>query len=315
MSHIFASAPGVIGPISLSPWANFDKAFTAIVGYPTEKFDFIPGTTRMSTFTEAAACCVAYLVIILGGREIMRNQSPFQLNALFKLHNLFLTIISAGLLVLFLEQMIPSLWKYGIYKNICDAPGWTQPLVTLYYVNYLVKYYELIDTVFLVVKKKPLTFLHCYHHPATALLCFTQLVGHTSVSWLPIILNLTVHVVMYWYYFQSARGIKVTWKEWITRMQIAQFIIDLAFVYFATYDYVVHRNWPWLPHIGECAGEPWAAAAGDLILLSYLVLFISFYISTYRKQSSRRAAAKAVSAQAANAQRKQETIEKTALRI
>ncbi|KAF4122935.1 fatty acid elongase 3 [Geosmithia morbida] len=276
-------------PFSL--WAAFDKAWFALKGYHADEFRFVAGETPISTLWETAAIIFCYLIIIFGGRELMRSRKPFQFNTLFKIHNFVLTVISGALLALFVEQLAPTLWRDGFYENICGADGWTDPLVTLYYLNYLTKYIELIDTAFLMLKKKPLTFLHCYHHPATALLCYTQLVGRTSVSWVPITLNLTVHVVMYWYYFQSARGIKIWWKQYITILQIAQFIIDLAgVVYFASWDYWASTHFSWLPHVGTCAGHPYAAMSGCFILSSYLVLFVMFYFSTYKKPASKKSA-------------------------
>lgn len=130
----FDKAPLLLGPISFSPWANFNKVWTAVMGYPAEDFRFVPGQTPMSTLRETVAMIVLYVCVIFGGREIMRNREPFKFNTLFKIHNFMLTAVSGTLLVLFAEQLIPSIWKGGLYENICGASGWTQPLVVLYYV-------------------------------------------------------------------------------------------------------------------------------------------------------------------------------------
>ncbi|KOS18634.1 putative elongation of fatty acids protein 1 [Escovopsis weberi] len=275
--------PTLDRPFGIHLWPIFDKAWTAVVGSPVSEFEFVPFETPMSTLKASAIFVVVYYAIIFGGREWMRNREPFRLKAIFLIHNFYLTTISGILLALFIEQLLPTVVRHGIFHAICDhRGGFTQPLVVLYYINYLTKYLELLDTVFLFLKKKPLTFLHCYHHGATALLCYTQLIGSTAVSWVPITLNLTVHVVMYWYYFQSARGIRIWWKEWVTRLQIIQFIIDLGFVYFVSYTYFTATYWPFMPNAGKCAGEEFAAFSGIAILSSYLVLFISFYFATYK---------------------------------
>jgi fatty acid elongase 3 len=56
-----------------------------------------------------------------------------------------------------------------------------------------------------------------------------------------------------------------------------------VFVYFASYTYFTSTYFQWMPNVGTCAGEEFAAFAGIGILSSYLVLFISFYFATYRK--------------------------------
>ncbi|KKY34365.1 putative elongation of fatty acids protein 3 [Diaporthe ampelina] len=278
--------PTIDRPFGIQLWPIFDKAWTFFAGYPVSEFRFVTGETPMSTLKETGIFVVLYYFVIFGGRELMRNREPFKLKAFFLVHNFYLTAISGILLALFIEQLLPTVVRGGIFHAICDHDGgWTQPLVVLYYLNYLTKYLELLDTVFLFLKKKPLTFLHCYHHGATAVLCYTQLLGSTSVSWVVISLNLTVHVLMYWYYFQSARGVRIWWKEWVTRLQIIQFIIDLGFVYFASYTYFTSTYFTWMPNHGKCAGEEFAAFAGIGVLTSYLVLFISFYIATYKKDS------------------------------
>ena len=130
--------PSVDRPFGVELWPIFDKLYSSVRGYSPQDFNFAPGKTPMSTFKATATVLIAYYIIIFGGREIMRKRPAYKLNALFMTHNLYLTIISGGLLALFIEQLVPTVWRNGVFYAICDhRGGWTRPLVTLYYVRAL----------------------------------------------------------------------------------------------------------------------------------------------------------------------------------
>lgn len=172
--------PTIDRPFGIKLWPIFSKAWELVMGYPADDFRFEAGVTPMSTLKSTGIFVICYYMVIFIGREIMRKKEPLQLKKPFLVHNFCLTAISGILLALFVEQVFPTVVRGGIFHAICDrSGGWTQPLVVLYYVclvalvacplhltpeadipsqlNYITKYIELADTVFLVLKKKPLS--------------------------------------------------------------------------------------------------------------------------------------------------------------
>ncbi|KAI9226093.1 MAG: fatty acid elongase [Piptocephalis tieghemiana] len=273
------------------PWGvNLDPALTIpykmLTGHDVADFKFISGVTPLSTLREVLISCSLYLVVIFGGQFLMRRyvEKPMRLLNISRIHNIFLSLGSAILFGLMVQEVLPIIVNHGLYHAMCDTTAWTQRLEVLYYINYLFKYYELLDTVLLVLKKKPLDFLHYYHHSMTLSLCFFQLQGRTSVSWAPIILNLFVHIIMYYYYFLSSFGIRPWWKKHLTSLQITQFVIDIGIIYFCTYNYWASAYYPSLPNMGTCAGTETAAFFGCFSISSYLLLFVQFFIETYQNK-------------------------------
>jgi fatty acid elongase 3 len=157
-AYIDYGLPTLDRPFGLALWPLFEAVFEPIAGFKPQDFRFVPGETPMSTLKACTITLFAYYVIIFGGRELMRGRDAFSLNFFFKIHNFYLTAFSAMLLALFAEVLIPVVARNGLFFAICTHQGgWSDKLVILYYLNYLTKFVELIDTCFLFLKKKPLS--------------------------------------------------------------------------------------------------------------------------------------------------------------
>jgi fatty acid elongase 3 len=128
--------PTLDRPFGIELWPVFEKVWMQFRDFPPQNFRFTPNVTPMSTIKETVIALVIYYVVVFGGRELMKSREPFKFPTIFKIHNLFLTLVSGSLLVLFIEQLLPTVVRHGIFYAICDADGgWTNRLVTLYYVG------------------------------------------------------------------------------------------------------------------------------------------------------------------------------------
>eukprot|EP01083_Nonionella_stella_P294881 1002220_1 len=255
-----------------------------VLGKPTSfitEFEFKAETTALSHIAYPLTSVVVFCIGIPLLQHFMRNRISPPLKYLILFHNIFLCVASASLAAFLMitvysfHEKSPN--EYNAFRIYCglnfnDQKG---ALTFIFYVNYLLKYYELLDTIFLSLKHKPLSFLHCYHHPATLVLTWGQLVDSTGVQWFVILLNLYVHTAMYFYYAMATLRIRMPWKKLVTIMQIVQFILDLIGCYFAWMAYNLY---------GRCSGHNRGAIVGCFILTSYLYLFVDFYDETYNKK-------------------------------
>jgi elongation of very long chain fatty acids protein 6 len=137
------------------------------------------------------------------------------------------------------------------------------------------KFPELIDTLFIVLRKKKLIFLHYYHH---ASVIYITLIGYTANNnglgrWV-IAMNYTVHSVMYSYYTLKAMKIRVPLgiSKLITTLQILQMIIGIAICGYASVLKARKQS---------CDNDTVVLILSILVYCSYFVLFLNFYFKAY----------------------------------
>ncbi|KAI8900979.1 ELO family [Globomyces pollinis-pini] len=254
----------------------FNSAIDRAMHFNTHDFQFdaMPFYSTQSMVTTV----LVYFSVIFGLQSMMKNLSPIRINSIFFIHNALLSFVSLALLALMVPMIAADISKNGLFHAVCgQSMGYNNHLNFLYYINYMMKVWELADTVFLVLRKKKLEFLHVYHHSLTFLLCGVQLRGATAVQWVPITINLGIHVIMYYYYANAAAGIRIWWKKYLTVGQITQFVVDIVFIYYSAYMLMTSP--------GSCQMTPFSGYFGMWAITSYLALFVQFYAKTYKAKN------------------------------
>ena len=119
-----------------------------------------------------------------------------------------------------------------LYGDTCPAPVFSSKLFMLAAKSfYYSKYIEYLDTAWLVLKGKPVSFLQTFHHFGAPWDVYLGLVFENEGLWIFMFLNAFIHTIMYTYYALTAAGVSYPAKPLITLMQIVQFLAGFTVVW------------------------------------------------------------------------------------
>ncbi|XP_014272630.1 very long chain fatty acid elongase AAEL008004 [Halyomorpha halys] len=254
-------------------------SFNKTAAYGPKVSDVYP--SFLLKFHHMALVIVIYLLVIGFGPKLMRGRRACDLRRIVMVYNLVQVAINAYVLYLTCSEW--GFRLFGVWKHICEpiggTAGYSEPnqliFVKVIYIYYLTKILDLFDTVFFILRKKQsqITFLHLFHHSSMVVnMWFSMdLIREQIISVFGLV-NVTVHVVMYTYYLLAAMGPRVQkylwWKKYITKLQLAQFVIFLALLA--------------KMRIYNCKSKVFFWPVWSFTILVYFILFINFYVTAYK---------------------------------
>jgi len=241
------------------------------------QFRYIPDTLPLAKWEFVIGGVVVYLTLIFFLKKWMENKPRYELTFVIPVHNFLLCGVSFIMMYGMMIQVFLIFKKnnYSLTTILCDPEGKLAvgPQIGWFYIFFLSKYYEFLDTIIICLKKRPVIFLHVYHHCITLILTFVMIKTEVAAQWISMAANCLVHVPMYYYYGMSSLGYEIWWKKYITIIQIIQFLLDLSsgtigFIYF-------YNGY-------QCFGDIKVWIFGQCVITSFLILFIAFYKDNYK---------------------------------
>lgn len=231
---------------------------------------FVKDNFMMSVWSSAV-----YIIVIFGGQSIMERKDKFGLKYALAIWSGTLAIFSVVGTARMWPEIIHILRYEGFYKSACTA-GYMEHPVTQFWTGLFIlsKIIELGDTVFIVLRKQPLIFLHWYHHITVLVYTWYSFIEVTATGRWFVCMNFAVHAIMYTYYALRALRISVPnqVRVCITLMQLLQMIVG-CFINFYAYSVKEQGRF--------CGISTENIRYSFLMYFSYFVLFAKFFYDAY----------------------------------
>ena len=200
-----------------------------------EKFFFSPENVRyLQEAVEARRnwgliISISYILVIFCLQKYMKNRERYEMKGLLIVWNWLLAIFSIIASARILPELYHVLRTQGFYASLCNDDVLYGVFGHWSYAYTMSKIPELLDTIFVVLRKHPLIFLHYFHHATILHFVYYWYPQAASTALWFGTMNYFVHSFMYSYYALKAMRVYVPKfvSMFITAIQIIQKIAGL----------------------------------------------------------------------------------------
>jgi elongation of very long chain fatty acids protein 4 len=218
---------------------------------------------------------VLYLLMVYFGPKYMKNRKEFQIKPYIFTYNLYQCILNIWCVAAMIHEVYTNTWFKAPWGNSPQPGTGGFRIAFLVWVHYNNKFVELLDTLFMILRKKDkqVSFLHCYHHVLLIwswfFVCKFEAGGDCYFG---ACVNSFIHILMYGYYTLALLNIPCPWKKWITNCQMVQFMLCLSHSIYVVYKGNMPIELP---------------LAQGFVMVNMLVLFGNFYSKSYGKKAEK----------------------------
>jgi len=228
-----------------------------------------------------------YAIAIYWGNKAMKTREAFKWKTSMAIWNLFLSFFSFMCMIRAIPHLLHNVYVGEPRDLLCISPlllyghGSTGMWVTFFMLS---KFAELLDTFFIIIHKKPLIFLHWWHHITVLLYSWYAYVTDTPSSIIFMAVNSSVHAMMYGYYFLMTIKMKPKWMNplFITLAQLAQMVVGIFLTGMSTYYY--HTATDEKP----CSIDKSSLVPCFIMYGSYFILFFRFFLKRYHNKAQKK---------------------------
>ena len=228
---------------------------------------------------------VSYVVFSLTAQKLRKNKKAYKFDNIMLFWNSLLALLSCSGASNLFPELVNVIWTKGYVFSVCNNEFFSKDPSSLWnFVFVTSKLLEFGDTMFLILKKKPLSFWHLYYRSTSFFYVWYNYPNRISTILWYATITYNVRTIMYSHLV--IKSLKSEIPKFISKFIVFLKLFEILTMITIMLTVILVNNLDGSP-LGYCQQYDESAILGVLIFFSFFYLFLKSFESSYNETANK----------------------------